>query len=309
MLKAKINSHENSQNKLAGQLAEMSITEPTKPDPKVNPTNPTIPSRPTAAKVRLPSGNKHSKQYFQPTRKTPQDLTINRTSKPVQPSDAEPVPKTKNGTSFKSLPQVMSPKPPTTPRIMLPNGWEQKLDKNSNRYYYIDHRTQTTSWNAPEGASPRPEIDRARKPQERIVQPDWDILSPAHGHGYTGRTGLKNLGNTCYMNAIIQSLASLHPLANYFLQDKFRKDINKNNILGYKGQIAEHFGLVIKGLWHGSFKNLRPDYFKRVISQCKAEFAGTKQQDAQELLLFLLDGLHEDLNKVKERRYIEEKVI
>ena len=60
MLKAKINSHENSQNKLAGQLAEMSITEPSKPDPKVNPTNPTIPSRPTAAKVRLTSGNKHS---------------------------------------------------------------------------------------------------------------------------------------------------------------------------------------------------------------------------------------------------------
>ena len=97
-------------------------------------------------------------------------------------------------------------------------------------------------------------------------------------------------------------------MANYFLQDKFRKDINKNNILGYKGQIAEDFGLVIKGLWHGSFKNLRPDRFKRVISQCKAEFAGTKQQDAQELLLFLLDGLHEDLNKVKQRRYIEEKV-
>ena len=239
-------------------------------------------------------------------------MTINRTSKPIQPAtktDAEPVPKSKNGTSFKSnLPQVMSPKPPTTPRIILPNGFEQKLDKNSNRYYYIDHRTQTTSWNAPEGASPRPEIDRARKPPERIVQPDWDILSPAHGHGYTGRTGLKNLGNTCYMNAIIQSLASLHPLANYFLQDKFRKDINKNNILGYKGQIAEDFGLVIKGLWHGSFKNLRPDRFKRVISQCKAEFAGTKQQDAQELLLFLLDGLHEDLNKVKQRRYIEEKV-
>ena len=50
MLKAKI---ENSQNKLTGQLAEMSITEPSKPDPKVNPTNPIIPSRPTAAKVRL----------------------------------------------------------------------------------------------------------------------------------------------------------------------------------------------------------------------------------------------------------------
>ena len=60
------------------------------------------------------------------------------------------------------------------------------------------------------------------------------------------------------------------------------------------------------------FKNpipeIWPDSFKRTIAQCKGDFAGTKQQDAQELLIFLLDGLHEDLNKVKERRYIEEKV-
>ena len=113
-------------------------------------------------------------------------------------------PRTPNGTSFKAsaktnpLDEVKSPKPPSTPRIMLPNGWEQKLDKNSNRYYYIDHRTQTTPWNAPEGASPRPEIDRNRKPQERIIQPDWDILSPAHGHGYSGRTGLKDSVNKCH---------------------------------------------------------------------------------------------------------------
>ena len=78
--------------------------------------------------------------------------------------------------------------------------------------------------------------------------------------------------------------------------------------MGYKGQIADEFGLVVKGLWEGTFKHLKPDRFKLVIAQCKADFAGTKQQDAQELLIFLLDGLHEDLNKVKERRYIEEKV-
>ena len=52
MLKAKI---ENSQNKSTGQLAELSITE----SPKVNPTNPTIPSRPTAAKVKFIQVREH----------------------------------------------------------------------------------------------------------------------------------------------------------------------------------------------------------------------------------------------------------
>ena len=118
----------------------------------------------------------------------------------------------------------------------------------------------------------------------------------------------KNLGNTCYMNAILQSLASLYPLATHFIMDKYKKEINKVNILGYKGRIADQFGLVMKGLWRGSFKYLRPDLFRREIAECKYEFASSKQQDAQELLLFLLDGLHEDLNQVKDRRYIEEKV-
>lgn len=48
--------------------------------------------------------------------------------------------------------------------------------------------------------------------------------------------------------------------------------------------------------------------FKNALATCNPIFGNYKQQDAQELLIFLLDGLHEDLNKVKERRYIEEKV-
>ena len=34
------------------------------------------------------------------------------------------------------------------------------------------------------------------------------------------------------------------------------------------------------------------------IVKCANRFHGTEQQDSQELLAFLLDGLHEDLNKV-----------
>ena len=113
---------------------------------------------------------------------------------------------------------------------------------------------------------------------------------------------------SCLFVFFLFILLSLKPLAEHFLHDKYRSEINRQNILGYKGQIADEFGLVVKGLWEGTFKHLKPDRFKLVISQCKADFAGTKQQDAQELLIFLLDGLHEDLNKVKERRYIEEKV-
>ena len=44
-----------------------------------------------------------------------------------------------------------------------------------------------------------------------------------------------------------------------------------------------------------------------VISRKAPQFAGYLQHDAQELMNFLLDFLNEDLNKIKEKPYIEVK--
>ena len=38
--------------------------------------------------------------------------------------------------------------------------------------------------------------------------------------------------------------------------------------------------------------------FKRTVGKFKSQFSGYDQQDSQELLAFLMDGLQEDLNKV-----------
>ena len=41
------------------------------------------------------------------------------------------------------------------------------------------------------------------------------------------------------------------------------------------------------------------------VGRFAPQFSGYQQQDSQELLAFLLDGLHEDLNRVKKKPYVE----
>ena len=47
--------------------------------------------------------------------------------------------------------------------------------------------------------------------------------------------------------------------------------------------------------------------FKKALAKLAPQFYGFTQQDAQELLQYLLDGLHEDLNTVKKKPFIENK--
>lgn len=48
-----------------------------------------------------------------------------------------------------------------------------------------------------------------------------------------------------------------------------------------------------------------PREFKHRIGMHAPSFSGYAQQDTQELLAFLLDGLHEDLNRVLKKPYVE----
>lgn len=57
---------------------------------------------------------------------------------------------------------------------------------------------------------------------------DYDSLpeSETQPH-FQGVTGLRNLGNTCYMNAILQCLCSISPLVEYFLSGKYITALQK----------------------------------------------------------------------------------
>ncbi|XP_020645109.3 ubiquitin carboxyl-terminal hydrolase 4 [Pogona vitticeps] len=122
-----------------------------------------------------------------------------------------------------------------------------------------------------------------------------------------GLCGLSNLGNTCFMNSALQCLSNTPLLTEYFLEDRYEAEINHENPLGMRGEIAEAYADLIKQMWSGRHSHVAPRMFKTQVGRFAPQFSGYQQQDSQELLSFLLDGLHEDLNRVKKKPYLELK--
>ncbi|KAF9170063.1 ubiquitin-specific protease doa4 [Mortierella sp. AD011] len=115
------------------------------------------------------------------------------------------------------------------------------------------------------------------------------------GGSQLGKTGLTNLGNTCFMNSVIQCLIATPPLSRYFLDGSFKRHINVRNPLGTQGKLADAFSDLIRSMWSGQSLVVSPTSFRYAISGFAPQFKGGEQHDSQEFLSFLLDGLHEDL--------------
>uniref|UniRef100_A0A8W8MI99 Ubiquitin carboxyl-terminal hydrolase n=1 Tax=Magallana gigas TaxID=29159 RepID=A0A8W8MI99_MAGGI len=117
-------------------------------------------------------------------------------------------------------------------------------------------------------------------------------------------SGLRNLGNTCFMNAVLQSLSNIQQFCGYIKQlPSLEEKVTKvKKIQTRKSKTPEEDVLLVEelrktlcALWQGSKGAISPESLFAVIWKVVPRFRGYQQQDAHEFMRYLLDRLHTEL--------------
>ncbi|KAM9754147.1 ubiquitin carboxyl-terminal hydrolase 3 [Menidia menidia] len=147
--------------------------------------------------------------------------------------------------------------------------------------------------------------DRQRK-RKLLESPasDGKLLKDSDGVAL-GATGLRNLGNTCFMNAILQSLSNIEQFSCYFKElpavalrsgkTAGRRMYHTRSQGDNTVSLVEEFRKTLCSLWQGSQTAFSPDPLFYAIWKIMPSFRGYQQQDAHEFMRYLLDHLHREL--------------
>lgn len=113
--------------------------------------------------------------------------------------------------------------------------------------------------------------------------------------------GIRNEGNTCFMNAVLQCLSNTDAFAEYLVSGSYREDLGRSKSRGGfasstpPARVTEQLAHVLGALWSCRTEGDFAARFKSCVEKHGSQYQGSEQHDAQEFLIWLLDKVHEEL--------------
>eukprot|EP00917_Polyrhabdina_sp_WS-2016_P032248 GHVP01068793.1.p1 GENE.GHVP01068793.1~~GHVP01068793.1.p1 ORF type:complete len:302 (-),score=55.75 GHVP01068793.1:655-1560(-) len=117
--------------------------------------------------------------------------------------------------------------------------------------------------------------------------------------------GLRNLGNSCYMNSALQCMLANSLMVDFLLHES-SNFLNTKNPHGTGGILSQSFRNLLRMAKSKKGSYLDTADLKNAVDKFTTQFHGTDQHDAHEFLAFFLDGIHEDHNRVRVKVHSEE---
>lgn len=117
---------------------------------------------------------------------------------------------------------------------------------------------------------------------------DTEALDGATSLPCIGRRGLLNLGQTCFLNVVLQSFLANPLLRNYFLSDKH------NHRLCSRGKDCTccEMDTLFSEVYSGNEAPFGPTTFLSTTWRASSELSGYAQQDAHECFISALNQIH-----------------
>lgn len=109
---------------------------------------------------------------------------------------------------------------------------------------------------------------------------EWRSYFDNHQGSVPGVIGIRNHGNTCFINSILQCLSYTDILAEYFVLDQYKNDLRRRRRISAftrahgtgRGELTEQFATLLKSLWSLQYVPEISDKFKSLVDKYGSQY-------------------------------------